>query len=145
MYKETKMRIDLSDLKIYDYVFSSRSGKQRIASLDPYLEDEYPVKTESKEWYTINGLNRFGDKHPTLFHSIEECTEYFQSVQKEMEEAAKPKKKYWLWSLIGRKHYHPQKYHMYLDEDGRHPNGDINDFFANSPTRIKHENEFIDV
>jgi hypothetical protein len=140
------LKIDLSDLKEDDKVFSIKSGHQLV--LERKIGHGFPIVIDSLSClsFMFNGTETCDDIHPSLFHSIEECIEYFQSVKKDMDEESKPKKRYWLWDV---KHGNGTigKTEIYLDEKGFSTANCLNPYYTNfEPMKIKkHENEFIDV
>lgn len=133
------MNIDLSDLKQGETVFSIHDGHVEVTTIVTNI-----IHPNGSESYYNNGKCDKEDMHPSLFHSIEECIEYFQSVKKKLDEESKPKKRYWIWST----NRHNQvwiKDLVYMDETGRDSKGTkcYDDWFEKE--KIKHENEFIDI
>lgn len=137
------MKIDLRDIGLNDKVFTLWDGTCHVTNI--YQMKDHFFSTHNYN-FNFNGINRDSDLiYPTCFHSIEECIEYFQSVKKEMDEANKSKKRYWLWTLcdnVG----NPYKTSYYMDDKGIRPNhmDSVEDFFHGSIRPVKHENEFID-
>lgn len=138
------MKIDLSDLKCATklcHIFTLEEGRTTVECFNE--------KTISTPEYTYN-LNGFRIGpcllYPTCFHSIDECIEYFQSVKKEMEEASKPKKRYWLWSTKNKGFCSGDwiKQLKYYDDNGYTTTGHLSEIW-DKLEKIKHENEFIDV
>lgn len=134
-----RMKIDLSDLSDGDQVFLISEGYVKINCIIDniiHLSCGITVYNSGKEYDPE-------DAHPVCFHSIEECIEYFQSAKKEMDEANKPKKRYWLWSTKGTSGYY-YKNSVYFDDEGKNTNGD-GGIGWHELEKIKHKNEFIDV
>ncbi len=78
--RDGEMKIDLSDLSQGNKVFSTIEGELRIENIINDL-----IYPNGNEIYYINGKLENNEEHPSLFHSIEECIEYFQHVKKEMD------------------------------------------------------------
>ena len=78
------LKIVLSDVKEGDTIFNSIDGYCKLVkTCDDY---DFPfIKGANGVFYTYHGKNDLNDKHPSCFHSIEECIEYFQSVKKDMD------------------------------------------------------------
>lgn len=134
------MKIDLSDLKEGDKIFSTSEGYIKAATI---LDNV--IHGNGCEAYYKSGKSFEEDLYPAIFHSIEECIEYFKSVKKEMDEANKPKKRYWLWTVYCHKNVQIEKTNVYLDDDGRNTVGNKLFDCWEEYTKNKHESEFIDV
>lgn len=145
------MNINLRDLKQGDRIYSIMFGN---CVLSINIDEDYPFPLEIRKnkdspilgSFSIDGLYHPNCIYPSLFHSIEECIEYFESVKKEMDEESKPKKRYWIYS-IRFKDLNWHKLFNYLDDNGFYTSGNA---FMNKEDwkdlpKIKHENEFIDI
>lgn len=140
------MKIDLRDLKENDTVFSIHDGHVKVTTVVKATAINGVIHPNGSESYYDNGKCNKEDMHPSLFHSIDECIEYFQSVKKEMDEESKPKKRYWLWS-VKLKNCSWSKTYIYLDENGYYTSGSLylDEDQWDAIEKFKHENEFIDV
>lgn len=77
------MKIDLSDLKVDDTLFSTNDGHLTIKNITDVIH------TNIFKTYYKDGKHYFDDHHPSLFHSLDECIEYFQSVKTKQEKEKK--------------------------------------------------------
>lgn len=139
------LKIDFSDIRDNQKVFHVTRGMIKIEKGVSDTKDKVFTDADNAEYFS-DGKEYDDDKHPSFFHSIEECIEYFQSVKKDMDEESKPKKRYWIWDV---KHGNGTigKTEIYLDEKGFSTANCLNPYYTNfEPMKIKkHENEFIDV
>lgn len=58
--------------------WSSQDGEIEISDI---REGTNPVKVKDIGSYTKDGLQYYKDKHPTLFHSLKDCQDYFNSLK----------------------------------------------------------------
>ena len=138
------MKIDFSDIRDNQKVFHVTRGMIKIEKGVSDRKDIVFTDADNAEYFS-DGKEYDDDKHPSFFHSIEECIEYFQSVKKEMDEASKPKKRYWLWSMKLYGSEYITKCDTYLDDNGLRTDGAQVATNWHEREKIKHENEFIDV
>ena len=139
------MKIDLSDVKIGSMVFHVQAGISQVHYNEENID--FPITiNESSFSLAYDGREMPGDIHPSLFHSIEECIEYFQSVKKDLDEESRSKKRYWIWSISSDLICSGEwiKRWKYYDDNGLTTNGIKNENWDDFK-KIKHESEFIDV
>jgi hypothetical protein len=71
--------IDLNDLKAGDKAWSVQDGCVKVVHCHDNCT--YPIEIKDKKGnyltYTLNGLSKINNQHPTLFHNEQEFREYW--------------------------------------------------------------------
>ena len=72
------MKIDFTSSEVGDPVWSPEYGEDTIKAVS---SDEREFLVVSYYTYTISGRFEPDDLHPSLFHSLAECKEYWAEVE----------------------------------------------------------------
>ncbi len=89
------MKIDFSNAKVGDSVFSFQTGITKISAIKQLEGTTYPIICGDYVC-SLEGMGLIRDNYASFFHSIEEAQAYLIWI----EEENKPKKRYWLWNLV---------------------------------------------
>lgn len=130
------MKIDLSDVRVGDTVFSILFGFVRV---NQFSHRDKTIEVESC-WYSINGT-RFNpnekNQNVILFHSAQEASDYFKWIAGMI----KPKRKYYLNVLIFENSVMSNM--EFINDQGELINGDL--YMRDSQIKlVKIENVFIE-
>jgi len=77
--KQEIMKIDLSKKQVGDTLFTAHDGWDEITEISKgHL---YPIMTETRSNFGLDGRYCHSDRHPTAFNSREEFDEYWAQVK----------------------------------------------------------------
>jgi hypothetical protein len=77
--KKRIMKIYLVSKKVGDTLFTAQDGYVEIVQINE--RNPYPIITETRSNYGLDGKYFDGDKHPTAFNSREEFDAYWAKVK----------------------------------------------------------------
>ena len=69
--EEEKMNSDLSKVKVGDFIWTIKSGWTKIVEINKVFH--YPIITEDKCGYTLQGFFRYNDQYPSAFTEPPAC------------------------------------------------------------------------